>query len=136
MIEILERGTWSNMSTWQKFYKKDITPIRVEHFQNSVMGRTKWRCEQRKETWVPIRWSVGLKIAVLDETAILWNKILELLKGAQRLQSNSDFKNKIKERSKTALPPSPRKVQHCYMHIFFCLDTFHYPEKGFYSKRR
>ena len=38
MIEILERATWSNKSTWQKFYKKDIISIRVEHFQNSVMG--------------------------------------------------------------------------------------------------
>ena len=30
MIEILERGTWSNKSTWQMFYKKDIIPIRTE----------------------------------------------------------------------------------------------------------
>ena len=29
--------------------------------------------------------------------------ILELLKGAKRLQSNSDFMNKIKERSNTAI---------------------------------
>ena len=41
MIEIIERGTWSNMSTRQKFYKKAIIPIRVEYFQNSVMGGTK-----------------------------------------------------------------------------------------------
>ena len=41
VIEIIERGTWSNMSTWQRFYKKDIIPIRVEKFQNSVMGGTK-----------------------------------------------------------------------------------------------
>ena len=40
MKEILERGTWSNKSTWQRFYKKDITPISVEKFQNSVMGGT------------------------------------------------------------------------------------------------
>ena len=40
MIEILERGTWSNMSMWQRFYKKDIIPIRIENFLNSVMGRT------------------------------------------------------------------------------------------------
>ena len=39
-IEILEQGTWSNKSTWQRFYKKDIIPIHVENFQNSVMGRT------------------------------------------------------------------------------------------------
>ena len=40
MIESLERGTWSNKSTWQRFYKKDIIAIRVENFQNSVMGET------------------------------------------------------------------------------------------------
>ena len=40
VIEILERGTWSNKSTWQRFYKKDIIPIRVENSQNSVMGGT------------------------------------------------------------------------------------------------
>ena len=40
MIEILERGTWSNKSTWQRFYKKDIIPIHVKNFQNSVMGGT------------------------------------------------------------------------------------------------
>ena len=34
MIEILERGTWSNKSTWQRFYKKDIIPIRVENAVN------------------------------------------------------------------------------------------------------
>ena len=39
-IEILDRGTCSNKSTWQTFYKKDIIPIRVENFQSSVMGRT------------------------------------------------------------------------------------------------
>ena len=38
MIEILERGTWSNKSTWQRFYKKDIIPMHVKNFQNSVMG--------------------------------------------------------------------------------------------------
>ena len=54
MIEILDRGTWSSVSTWQRFYKKDIIQIRVENFQNSVMGGTKWRCEQRKETWGPV----------------------------------------------------------------------------------
>ena len=41
MIEILDRGTWSSVSTWQRFYKKDIIQIRVENFQNSVMGGTK-----------------------------------------------------------------------------------------------
>ena len=40
VIEILERGTWSSKSTWQRFYKKDIIPIRVEHFQNRVMEGT------------------------------------------------------------------------------------------------
>ena len=30
VIEIIERGTWSNMSTWQRFYKKDIIPIHVQ----------------------------------------------------------------------------------------------------------
>ena len=38
---------------------------------------------------------LGLKIAVLDRTAIIWNKILELLIGEKCLQSNSDFMNKI-----------------------------------------
>ena len=110
MIGIIERGTLSNMSTWQRFYQKDIIPIRVEYFQNSVMGGTKWRCEQRKETWPPIRWNVSLKIGVLDRTAILWNKIMELLKGAKHLQSNSDFMNKIKGISNTAFPSSPWKI--------------------------
>ena len=50
------------------------------------------------------------KFAVLDRTAILWNKTMELLKGAKRLQSNSDFMNKTKEMSNTALPPSPWKI--------------------------
>ena len=40
MIEILERRTWTNMSAWQRFYKKNIIPIRVENFQNSIMGGT------------------------------------------------------------------------------------------------
>ena len=30
---------------------------------------------KRKKTWAPVRWSVSLKIAVLDRTALLWNKI-------------------------------------------------------------
>ena len=37
LIDILEWGTWYN-STWQRFYKKDIILIRVENFQNNVMG--------------------------------------------------------------------------------------------------
>ena len=41
MIKVIEQGTWSNMSTWQRFYQKDIIPIRVEYFQNTVMGGTK-----------------------------------------------------------------------------------------------
>ena len=41
VIEIIERGTLSNMSNWQGFYQKDIISIRVEYFQNSVMGETK-----------------------------------------------------------------------------------------------
>ena len=41
MIEVIEQGTWSNMSTWQRFYQKDIIPIHVEYFQNTVMGGTK-----------------------------------------------------------------------------------------------
>ena len=40
MRQILERRTWSNMSTMQRFYKKDLIPIRVENFQNSAMGGT------------------------------------------------------------------------------------------------
>ena len=32
MTEILERGTWSNKSTWQRFYKKGIIIIHVENF--------------------------------------------------------------------------------------------------------
>ena len=98
------------MSTWQSFYKKDIIHIRVENVQNNVMRGTQWRCEQRKEIWAPVTWSMILKIAVLDRNAILWNKILELLKGAKRLQSNSDFMNKIKEKSNTSLPLSPWKI--------------------------
>ena len=31
-IQILERGTWSNMSAWKRFYKKDIIPLHVKHF--------------------------------------------------------------------------------------------------------
>ena len=51
----------------------------------------------------------GFEDFILDRTAILLNKILELPKGAKRLQSNSDFTNKIEERSNTALLPSPWK---------------------------
>ena len=40
MIKTSERGTRSNKSTWQRFYKKDITPIHVKSFQNSAMGGT------------------------------------------------------------------------------------------------
>ena len=29
MIEILERGIWSNMFTWKRFYKKDNIPISI-----------------------------------------------------------------------------------------------------------
>ena len=38
VIEILERGTWSNMSTWQRFYKKD-NPCRK--FSEQCYGRDK-----------------------------------------------------------------------------------------------
>ena len=31
-IQILEWGTWSNMSAWKRFYKKDIIPLHVKHF--------------------------------------------------------------------------------------------------------
>ena len=40
MTEILERRTWSHMSIWQRFYKKDIILIRAEDFQKKVMGGT------------------------------------------------------------------------------------------------
>ena len=40
IIEIFERGTWLNKSTWHRFYKKDILPIHRKNFQNSVMGGT------------------------------------------------------------------------------------------------
>ena len=40
MIEILEWRTWTNMSACQRFYKKNVIRIRVEHFQNSIMGGT------------------------------------------------------------------------------------------------
>ena len=50
---------------------------------------------------------LGLNIAILFWAATLWNEILELLKGAKGVQSNSDFMNKIKERSNAALPHSP-----------------------------
>ena len=40
MIEFLERGTWSNKSTLQRFYKKDTITIRAENSQVSVMGGT------------------------------------------------------------------------------------------------
>ena len=91
MIEILERLTWSNKSTWQRFYKKELC------FGRNIM--TLWTEEGDL-----------VSNMVLDQTAILWNKILELLKAVKRLQSNSDFMNKIKERSNTALPPSPWKT--------------------------
>lgn len=48
VVEILERGTWSNESTWQRFYKKNIVQIRAENFQDSVMGGIQLRCEQSK----------------------------------------------------------------------------------------
>lgn len=50
------------------------------------------------------------------------------------LQSNSDFTNKIEERSNTAIRPSPLKIKFSDKHA--CLDTFHYRGKGFYGKRR
>ena len=34
--KILERGSWSSASTWQRFYKKDIIPTTVANFQNSI----------------------------------------------------------------------------------------------------
>ena len=37
IIGILERGTWFNMSSGQKFYKKDIIPIRVEQCYWNIM---------------------------------------------------------------------------------------------------
>ena len=69
------------------------------------------------------RWSVGLKIAVLDRTAILWNKILELLKGVKHLQSSSNFMNKINERFNTALPPYPWKNT-ALLHVYFVLFRY------------
>ena len=30
---------------------------------------------KRKKTWAHVRWNVSLKIAVLDQTALLWKKI-------------------------------------------------------------
>ena len=123
MIEIIERGTWSNMSTWQRFYKKDIIPIHVEYFQNmgvwtSVMGGTKWRCEQRKETWSPVRWNVSLKIAVLDQTAILWNKIMELLKGVKRHRVILIWW--IKSRKYLILPSHPLHEKYSTAICMFC----------------
>ena len=40
VIETLERGICSNKSTWQRSYKKDIIPMPVKIFQNSVMRGT------------------------------------------------------------------------------------------------
>ena len=52
----------------------------------------------------------GFKTAILDETETLWNKILELPKGAKHLQSNSNFMIKTKERPNTVPPTSPWKI--------------------------
>ena len=101
MIEILERGTWSNNSTWQRFYKKDIIPIHVKIFQNSFMGGTKWQSEQRKGLGSS-KIESGFQNCSIRSNLDFMNKIFELLKSAKRLQSNSDFMNKFKERSNTA----------------------------------
>ena len=41
LCEILERGSWSSTSTWQRFYKKDIIPTIVAIFQTSVFMKHK-----------------------------------------------------------------------------------------------
>ena len=37
--EILERGSWSSASTWQRFYKKDIIRTTLAIFQNSILKK-------------------------------------------------------------------------------------------------
>ena len=69
VVEILERGTWSNESTWQRFYKKNIVQIRAENFQDSVMRGIQLRCEQSKQTWATVRWSFGF-----EECSIISNR--------------------------------------------------------------
>ena len=41
LCEILERGSWSSVSTWQRFYKKDIIPTTVANFQQIFMKHKK-----------------------------------------------------------------------------------------------
>ena len=42
LCEILERGSWSSVSTCQRFYnKKDIIPTTVANFQKSISMKHK-----------------------------------------------------------------------------------------------
>ena len=41
LCEILERGSWSSASTWQRIYKKDIIPTTAANFQNNVFMKHK-----------------------------------------------------------------------------------------------
>ena len=68
LCEILERGSWSSASTWQRFYIKHIIPITVANFQNSISMKHKsllnrsYCFEQTKEIWAPLRWSTVRRI--------------------------------------------------------------------------
>ena len=47
VTDILNRGSWSNESTWQKIYHKEVTPLE-QIFQRTVFGTRKNSFKQRK----------------------------------------------------------------------------------------
>ena len=67
--EILERGSWSSASTWQRFYKKDIIPTTVANFQNSIFMKHEKLTEEGDLG--SSKMEHGSENSVLDQTVIL-----------------------------------------------------------------
>ena len=52
VTDTLERGSWSNVSTWQRFYNRQVEPS-AEEYQNNVLSQKLWK---GREEWAQVWW--------------------------------------------------------------------------------
>ena len=87
LSDIFKRGSWSNKSTWERFYSKSIMTFE-EKFQKAVVNYYNFE-ERRMGIWVCLLhcYEVG-RTRHFIEIEILWNKIWKLSKAMKWLQYN------------------------------------------------
>ena len=94
LSDILKRGSWSNKTTWEKFYNNSILTFE-EKIQKAVANYEGFE-GRRMGFWAPLlHCHDNGRIQHLIKTEILGNKIQKLHKFAKWLQCNWEFMNKI-----------------------------------------